>query len=88
MATITKKIWPEFFEAVASGKKKYEFRMADDFTAKEGDTIVLEEWDPKTKKYTGRKTEKKIVYVQKFNLDSMGQRKLLEKYGFYILSLE
>jgi len=26
MAIIKKKIWPEYFEAVASGKKKYELR--------------------------------------------------------------
>ena len=37
---IHKKIWPEYFEAVLSGKKKYELRL-DDFEIKEGDTLVL-----------------------------------------------
>lgn len=41
MASIKKKIWPEYFDAVASGKKKYELRL-DDFVVKEGDTLVLE----------------------------------------------
>ncbi len=87
MAIIKKKIWAEYFEAVESGKKKFEFRVAD-FPAKEGDTLVLEEWNPKTKKYTGRKIEKKITYIGKFELDSFAQKELLEKWGFYIFSLK
>ncbi len=45
---IKKKIWPEFFESVESGKKKFEVRVAD-FEIKEGDTLVLEEWNTKMK---------------------------------------
>lgn len=48
MAIINKKIWPEYFDAVASGNKKFELRL-NDFDIKEGDTLVLEEWDPKDK---------------------------------------
>ena len=87
MKTIKKKIHPEYFEEVASGKKRYEFRVAD-FEVAEGDTLFLQEWDPQTKSYTGRKLEKKISYVGKFTLDSFGQRAALEQHGFYILSLE
>jgi len=29
MAIIKKKIWPEYFDAVVSGKKKYELRLND-----------------------------------------------------------
>lgn len=29
MAVIKKKCWPEYFEAVVSGKKKYELRLND-----------------------------------------------------------
>jgi len=50
---IKKKIWPKYFELVKSGKKKFEVRLAD-FRIKEGDILILEEWDPKTEKYTGR----------------------------------
>jgi len=65
MSTIKKKIWPEYFEAVASARKKYELRL-NDFEINEGGTLVLEEWNPKTKEYTGRKIEKKVAYVEKF----------------------
>lgn len=57
MSVIKKKIWPQYFDAVASGKKKYELRL-DDFDVAEGDTLVLEEWDPQTKACTGRSMEK------------------------------
>ena len=87
MKTIKKKILAEYFYAVANGKKRYEFRVAD-FDVVEGDVLLLEEWDPQKKSYTGRKLEKKISYVGKFTLDSFGQREALEKNGFYILSLE
>lgn len=84
---IHKKILPQYFEAVKSGKKKYEFRVAD-FEVEEGDTLVLNEWDKDKQEYTGRSIEKKVVWKGKFNPDSFGQREELEKHGFYILSLE
>lgn len=88
MVTINKKIWPEYFEAVASGKKKYELRL-DDFEVNEGDTLVLEEWDPKTKAYTGRKTEKNITYVGKFKLDKLfWPKEEIEKKGIQVISLK
>jgi ASC-1-like (ASCH) protein len=88
MATIHKKIWPEYFEAVSSGKKKFEFRL-NDFEIKEGDTLVLEEWDPKTKSYTGRKIDKKVTYVGKFRIDELfwSEGDIKEK-GIQIISLE
>jgi ASC-1-like (ASCH) protein len=48
MAIIKKKIWPEYFELVDSDKKRFELRLAD-FDIKEGDTLILEEWNPETK---------------------------------------
>jgi tRNA-binding EMAP/Myf-like protein len=53
-----RKIYPEYFLLVSSGKKKFELRL-NDFEIKEGDTIILEEWDPTTQKYTVRTIEKK-----------------------------
>lgn len=85
---ITKKIWPEYFEAVASGKKKCELRL-NDFEIQEGDTLILEEWDPGTKQYTGRKIEKKVTYVGKFKIDQLfwSEDRIREK-GVQIISLE
>ncbi len=68
MAIIKKKIWPEYFDDVTSGKKKYELRL-NDFEINEGDVLVLEEWDPKAKSYTGRKVEKEVTYVGRFKID-------------------
>lgn len=88
MKRIEKKIWPGYFDAVKSGKKKYELRL-DDFTVKLGDVLVLREWDPKTGQYTGRKTEKEVTYVGKFKIDKLfWPVKEIAKYGIQIISLK
>lgn len=84
MAIIKKKIWPKYFEQVQSGKKRVELRLAD-FDIQEGDTLVLEEWDPETKEYTGRKIEKQVDFVLKFELDDFGQKQQIEEKGLYII---
>ncbi len=88
MKTIRKKIWPEYFEAVLSGKKKYELRL-NDFEVSEGDTLILEEWDPKTEQYSGRSTERKVTYVGKFKIDKLfwSEEQIKEK-GLQIISME
>ncbi len=87
MAIIKKKTWPDLFELIKAGKKKFDLRLAD-FDIKEGDTLILEEWDPEKKEYTGRKIEKKVTYLLKFKLDSFGQKKEIEKDGLYVLQIE
>jgi len=84
MAIIRKKSWPKYFEQVKSGKKNFELRLAD-FDIKVGDTLVLEEWDPENKQYTGRKIEKKVNFVLGFKLDDFGQRKEIEEKGLYVI---
>jgi len=84
MSLIKKKILPKYFKLVKSGKKKFELRLAD-FRIKEGDILILEEWDPKIKQYTGRKIEKKVNFVFKFNLDDFGQKKKIEDKGLYVI---
>ena len=84
MAIIKKKIWPEYFELISSKKKNFELRLAD-FEAKEGDILILEEWDPEKKEYTGRKIEKEIKYILKFKLDDFNQRKEIEEKGLYVI---
>lgn len=88
MAIIKKKIWPEYFDDIVSGKKKYELRL-NDFDVSEGDTLVLEEWNPKTKEYTGRKIDKKVTYVGKFKINKLfwTEKEIKEK-GIQIISLE
>lgn len=84
MAVIKKKIWPKYFKLVKSGKKRVELRLAD-FRIKKGDAFLLEEYDPKKKKYTGRKIKKKVKYVFKFKLNDFGQKKAIEKRGLYLI---
>lgn len=84
MTTIKKKIWPKYFKAVKSGEKKFELRLTD-FKVRVGDILILEEWNPKKKEYTGRKIEKKVKYVLKFNLNDFGQKKEIEKKGLYVI---
>lgn len=88
MAMIRKKILPQYFDAVASGKKKFELRL-NDFEIAEGDTLVLEEWDPEAKAYTGRSLEKTATYVARFKLDQLfwPKEEILDK-GIQIISLE
>lgn len=84
---IRKKTWTKIFEDVLSGKKKFDLRLAD-FEVKEGDSLILEEWNPETKEYTGRKLEKKVGYILKFDLDKFGQKKEVEEKGLYVIQLE
>jgi len=50
---IEKKIWPEFFDKVKNGDKTFELRIAD-FDCNTSDVLVLKEWNPQIKQYTGR----------------------------------
>lgn len=84
---IKKKIWPEFFNLIKSGKKRFDLRVAN-FDIKEGDTLVLEEWDPQIKAYTGRKITKKVGYILRFKLNDFGQEEEIKKHGLCVIQLE
>jgi len=47
------KCWPEFYQALAIGQKSFEIRK-NDRAYKVDDSLFIEEWDPETKRYTGR----------------------------------
>lgn len=54
------KILPEYFEAVWTGKKKFEVRKNDrDYHV--GDTVVLKEWNGES--FTGYAVTKRISYM-------------------------
>lgn len=56
------KIWPEYFSAVASGKKRFELRKNDrDF--KVGDTLILSEFDPNKNAFTGNAKRVRVTYL-------------------------
>jgi ribosomal protein S17 len=84
---IEKKCWPEQFQAILEGKKKFDLRL-NDFKAEEGDILVLKEFNPKTKSYTGRKIEKLITYVLKTKDLKFWPKEETDKSGFQIMSLD
>lgn len=84
---IRKKTWPEAFEKILSGKKTFDARLAN-FDCKPGDVLVLEEYDPKTKKYTGRKIEKKITFVLNTKTQKFWSQSDIKKFGLHIMALK
>lgn len=82
---IEKKVWPEYFQKILESKKNYELRLAD-FECRGGDILVLKEWNPLTKEYTGRVLEKTVSYVGKTKNIHFWSKEEVEKYGFQIIS--
>lgn len=85
--TIKKKIHPEYFDKIASGEKKFELRLAD-WNINPGDTLILEEWNPHTQKYTGRVLTTKTTYILKTKDINFWPQKEIEKYGFQVIQIE
>ncbi|MDE1850404.1 MAG: DUF3850 domain-containing protein [Candidatus Micrarchaeota archaeon] len=83
---IEKKIWPQYFDKVASGEKNFEVRLAD-FKCKAGDVLVLKEWDPKKKRYTGRSMEKYVKYVAKTKGMKFYKPAEIAKFGLQVIGL-
>ena len=84
---IRKKTWKEGFEKILSGEKRFDARLAD-FNCKEGDILVLEEYDPKKKSYTGRKIEKKITFVLNTNKQKYWSKSDINKNGLQIIAFK
>ena len=87
---VEKKVWPEYFEEIFVGKKTFELRL-NDFEIEEGDVLILKEWDPKTKSYTGREIEKEVGYVGKWKIEELAkfwQRKDIDEKGIQVISLK
>lgn len=72
------KILPEFFDAVADGKKTAEFRK-NDRGYQAWDTLILHEYDPVAEKLTGSYIKARIKHVT--YLDNFGAP------GYVLLSL-
>ena len=84
---IHKKCWPELFEKVLQRKKNADLRLAD-FDIKKGDVLILEEWDPETKKYTGRTLKRTVTNVNKVNLTKMHNIEDVQKFGHWVIEFE
>jgi len=84
MAIIRKKIWPKWFKIMKEEKRNAELRLAD-FNIKTGDILLLEEWDPKKKEYTGKLLRKRVKKVTKLDLLDFYTAKDLKKHGCYLI---
>lgn len=84
---IEKKVWPEYFRKIKEGKKTFDVRLAD-FKCAPGDILVLGEWNPKTKKYTGRSMKKKVTYVLKTKKLKFWPKKDVERYGLQMIGFK
>jgi len=84
---IYKKVWPEYFDQIISGKKKFELRLAD-FDIQEGDNLILQEWNNHTKEFTGRSINVVATYILKTKELSFWSTQDIEKYGFQIIQFE
>ncbi|MBD3209725.1 DUF3850 domain-containing protein [Candidatus Woesearchaeota archaeon] len=84
---IKKKTWPDLFQKMVDGKKNVDCRLAD-FDLEEGYTLILEECESKTKKYTGRTLQKKIKHLNKVFLTDYHLCDDIKKYGHWVIELE
>lgn len=58
------KCWPEYFNAIVKGVKRFELRLNDrDYAV--GDILNLKEWIPTENCYTGSSTRVKVTYMMK-----------------------
>jgi ASC-1-like (ASCH) protein len=79
MNTHELKTWTIYFDLVLSNKKQFEIRFNDrDF--KEGDLLVLQDFNPGTQKYTNRVIMKKVKYI-------LSHSSFVKK-GFVVMGLE
>ncbi len=56
------KCWPQFFEAIAEGRKRHDLRRADDRDFHVGDRLRLREFEPEAQQYTGREQVVEVTY--------------------------
>lgn len=57
------KTCPEPFGEIVAGTKTFEYRRNDDRHFRQGDLLVLKEWDPATRQYTGNEVTARVGLV-------------------------
>ena len=56
------KIHPEYYNQILLGLKKVEIRL-NDRNYQENDLLILNEFDPKTERYTGSQLKRKVDFI-------------------------
>lgn len=75
------KTWPQYFEQVINGNKKFELRQ-DDRNYKVGHHLILKEFDKNQNKYTGREHTVLITYILR-DAPNFGL-----KHGYCLMSID
>jgi len=57
----TLKSWPDAYQPLVEGRKRHEYRL-NDRNYREGDELILKEWDPAGHSYTGRSCRVRCLY--------------------------
>ena len=83
MKTHELKIWPEFFDAVRTGAKRFEVRVDDRGGFNVGDILWLREWDRVGKQYMGRELKRCVTFV----MDGKSIGPFPPLHGYVILSI-
>jgi Domain of unknown function (DUF3850) len=73
------KIWPKWFADILSYDKNFEVRL-NDRGFKVGDELLLREWDPEKRDYTGRVIRRRVTYVSRID-------QVIGKSGFVAMQL-
>lgn len=63
MTTHYLKCWPEYFDAIVSGSKRFEIRREDDRHFDVMDDLVPQDYDPTTQRYSGREWHGRVLYL-------------------------
>ncbi len=87
MRRIEKKTVPDLFEKVLNGEKNFDLRIAE-FECEVGDVLVLREWNPEMKEYTGRQIEKTVTFVMKTKDLKFWSQEDIEELGFLVMSFK
>ena len=78
------KVWPEYFQALQDRTKKFEVRK-DDRAFRVGDKLHLHEYDPNTRRYSGRDLYARVTYI----LDDESEfGKLALQMNYVVMSIE
>lgn len=80
------KTWPDFWDAVASGRKTFEVRKNDRGFC-EGDILLLQRWEPEAQAYTLDATGHPMTVAKRISYVLTGPQFGIEA-GYSVLGLE
>jgi len=85
MNVVEKKVLSEYFEAILSGEKTFELRLAD-WSCERGDFLMLNEVDD-SGNLTGRSIRKQVGTVIRTKELDFWPKEEIDKHGYQIISL-